>query len=206
MEAPPPYQPKKKSTGLIVGLIIGGVFICCGLPLLGLGGAAFWGFNKLGPVAKCGISIEAMRDAVVAFSDDNGGKLPNAATWQDQVKPYYVKEISKRSVKENPFGVIPAEGEWGCEAEDSVVTGIAYNSELSGKMLADIKDQSEAVVLFETMQRKRNQAEKYDPAKLAKPPKRFPSPSIFLATLRGEIKLVGAGGKQVDVDFKGGKM
>jgi hypothetical protein len=203
MESPPPYQQKKKSTGLIVGLIIGGVLVCCGLPILALGGAAFWGFNKVGPMAKCGISIELMRNAVVAFADDNGGKLPTAATWQDQIKPYYAKELTRKKVKENPFGTISPEGEWGCEAEDNVSTGIAFNAELSGKKLADIKDQGGTIVLFESAERKRNLSLKYDPKTFGKLPKRFGTELMMIAPLTGDPKMVDKTGKETDINFDG---
>ncbi|MEZ0326706.1 MAG: hypothetical protein ACAH95_12460 [Fimbriimonas sp.] len=204
MESPPPYQPKKKSTGLIVGLIIGGVLLCCGVPIIGIAIAGFWGFNKIGPIAKCGMSIEALGEAVIAFADDNGGKLPNAATWQDQVKPYYAKEAAKKKNKENPFGMFPVEGEWGCEAEDNVATGIAFNTALSGKKLADITDRSKAILLFETNQRKRNQSLKWDVKTLSNLPKRFGKSGIFVATADGQANMVDQNGRQQDVNFRGG--
>ncbi len=204
MESPPPYQPKKKSTGLIIGLIIGGVLLCCGLPVVLLGGAAIWGMKAGGPVVKCTISLKAMQKAVHAYAAEHNGKLPTAATWQDQIKPYYSKAIADPKIAKNPFGFIPVEGEWGCEADDNVVTGLAFNTDLSGKTLADIKDPAGTVLLFESRERKRNLAQKYDAAKLANLPKRFKSEAIFMVTVSGETKMVGPGGKEQDIKIDAG--
>ncbi len=201
MESPPPYQPKKKNTGLIIGLIIGGVLVCCGLPVALLGGAAIWGFKAGGPVVKCMVSLQAMQQAVNDFAADNGGKLPNASTWQDQVKPYYAKAIETKKIKENPFGVIPAEGEWGCEAENNSMTGIAFNLDLSGKKLADLKDPADTVLLFETKERGRNLAMKYDPTATKNLPKRFNGEAMFLVRVTGKPKMIGPGGKEQDINI-----
>jgi hypothetical protein len=202
MEQPPPYRPKKSNTGLIVGLVIGGLVVCCIGPLLLLGGGVWWGMTKGGPVAKCAISMEAMQEAVLEYANANGGKLPDAAKWQDLVKPYYAKAIQKSDAKDNPFGVIPAEGEWGCTADDEVATGIAFNSDLSNKKLADIQDQSGTVMLFEMKQRRMNLSGKYDKSNLGDMPKRFGKPALFIATVSGHTKMIGPNGKEADMNIR----
>src|SRR4051794_25590392 len=104
MEAPPPYRQKKSNTGLIIGLIIGGVVICCGGPVLLLGGGIIWGLNTFGPLATCGLAIDDIQTALHDYANDHGGKLPAAATWQDDVKSYYIKASQKKKNKQgNPF-------------------------------------------------------------------------------------------------------
>ncbi|HSI73264.1 MAG TPA: hypothetical protein VK934_08805 [Fimbriimonas sp.] len=204
MEQPPPYRPKKSNTGLIIGLVIGALVICCGGGAALLGGGAWFAFKKVGPMAKCSISLEAMAHAVTAYADAHGGKMPDADKWQDQVKDLYAKEIQKSDAKEQPFGTIPAEGEWGCEADGNVTTGIAFNAELSGKKLADIKDQSNTIMLFEVKEHGRNLNAKYDATKVAEqPPERFGDPALFTVTVDGDTKMIGKGGKHVNINFKG---
>ncbi len=167
--APPPFKSsegQKRSsskTFLIVFAVIG--IPCCGL--LGVGAYFFWNTFKalkrdLVPAMQCGVAFEDIRDAIVMYAHDHGDKLPDAKTWQDDVRPYYLKTRDRKfSQKENPFKFtrIPAEGLWGCRKDETSQTGIAYNSAFSGKKLDDVKDQYETVVLFEIEAPRSNAAE-----------------------------------------------
>ncbi|MGV3618354.1 MAG: hypothetical protein ACO1SV_23760 [Fimbriimonas sp.] len=188
MESPPPYSPKKKtSTGLIIALVIGGVVLCCVLPIGGIAGAGFWGINKIKGVATCAIGFEQIRDSVNAYAKANNGKLPTANKWMDQVRPFYAKEVSK--VEGNPFGAIPADSIWACTNEDGTKTGIAFNSDLSGKNLKDIQDHVATIVIFEIEKPAANAAESYKARPKATSPKMFGNPrGWFYAPLEGDIK------------------
>jgi hypothetical protein len=203
MEQPPPYRPKKSNTGLIIGLIIGALVICCGGGMALLGGGAWFAMKKVGPMAKCGISVEAMANACLAYANAHGGKLPDADKWQDQVKDLYAKELQKSNSKDQPFGTISADGEWGCEADGEVKTGIAFNSDLSGKKLDDVKDRSSTVMLFEVLKTGRNLNEKFDPENTTDIPKRFGDPARFTVTANGNTEMIGKNGKHVNIQFKG---
>ena len=199
MESPPPYSPppRKSSSGLIIGLVIGGVLLCCVAPLALLGGGAYFGMKKVGPLVTCAMGFEQIRDSVVSYSEANGGKLPHAKKWMDEVRPYYQKELKK--MEGNPFGSIPAEGVWSCTDDDGKKTGIAFNSALDGKNLKDVKDQIATMVIFEMGQPELNKSAPYKEQDKATSPKAFGKPrGWFAAPLSGEVKA----GNQ-DFDFGG---
>jgi hypothetical protein len=163
MEAPPPYMPppRKSNTGLIVGLIIGGVFLCCLLPVGLLVGGGLWFANKAFPLASCSIAYEDARDAIRAYADDHNGNLPAAATWQDDVRPYYQK-IIKQHKELGPIKLMPADGAWGCDADKNMRTGMAFNDDLAGKKFSDFA-MSRDVLLYEIKQATMNAHGKYVP-------------------------------------------
>ena len=165
MQAPPPYIPAapKKKTGLIIAIVLGVLFVCCGLPLIAVVGGGFFAFGQAKGTVGCTISFGVVRAAIDDYVADHNGKLPPAATWQDAVRPYYAKKLKSKKDGGNDreseqvlsmLQVMPADGEWGC-TEDKTKTGIAFNSTLGGKKLAEIKDRS-TVLIFEVPQRAKN--------------------------------------------------
>lgn len=177
MESPPSFTPpgKKSNTGLIVGLIIGGVVLCCVLPIGLIAGGGIYGFNKLKGTVTCAIGFRDIRDAVLDYSNDNNGKLPTASKWMDQVRPYY-KKRSEASKKDNPFGSIPVEGVWSCTNDGGVQTGIAFNTELSDKYLKNIQDRASKIVVFEVPSPALNKNEVYTERPKSTSPKMFGEP------------------------------
>lgn len=173
MEVPPPYipaQPKKNRT-LIIFLVVFGLLVCCGLPIALLGGGWFL-FNKGKPLVPCVMGLSQASRAVVAYVDKNG-KYPEAAKWQEQVKPFFTvdKEVSSQLDR---LGIkTPNIDEplvcWNEEPK----TGIAYNADLSGKLKKDLADKLSTIVLFETPTVKYNNAEKYVKRPKADAPKIF---------------------------------
>jgi hypothetical protein len=166
MQAPPPYiapQPKNK-TGLIIAIVLGVLFVCCGLPTMLAGGGLWFGWNKMKGTMGCAISFAVVRQALDEYVADHNGKLPPAAKWQDEIRPYYAKALTsgkKGSSNGNEaeqvmklMEVMPADGDWGCTNEKNQ-TGMAFNSVLSGKKLAEIKDRS-TVLIFEVPDRGKN--------------------------------------------------
>lgn len=166
----------KNSTGMIIGLVIGGVVLCCGGSLALIGGAGWWAFNKTKGFVTCGITIQQLRDATIAYAEDHKGQLPKSATWMDDVRPYLKKETT--DTEGSPFKV-NTEGVYACTEENSS-TGIAFNSALSGKNLSSIKDPSKTFVVFEVPEPpKNNLSVPY------KPLPRETSPSIMGEKHRG---------------------
>lgn len=159
----PSYDaPRKKSnTGLIIGLILGGIGVCCVLPLVGFGGLAFWGFNKVKSSLTCTSAFHDLYGSIEAYAKDHKGTLPPADTWQTAVLPYYSKQIAGRKA-EAGIEVMPANGDWGCKTENSV-TGIAFNKTLSGKKLDAIQDRDATPLLFEVASPIVNANEPYTP-------------------------------------------
>ncbi len=179
MQTPPaPSQKKKSNTGLIVGLIIAAVVICCVLPIAGLVGFGFLAAGQGAGMIGCTISMSALGDSLRAYTLDHDGKLPTAKDWQTQVAPYLEKELS--SIDDpGPFKVFDPKGEWGCD-EKEYKSGVAFNTDFSGKNLKELKDQTQAVILFETKTRGKNVSAKYVPLKHSE------SPGILGGIIGGE--------------------
>lgn len=154
MQTPPPFSPPgappKRSNSAIWIIVI--VVLCVVIPCGGLIALGFFGFNwfgrTLGPMASCMLLYEGVRHSVEAYSDEHDGKLPNAATWQDDVRPYYAKWREKSAKEAGPFAPPTSDAEWGCTIEGKK-TGIAFNSELSGKKWDDIEKKRTTILLYE---------------------------------------------------------
>lgn len=154
-------MPQKKSkTGLIIAIVLGVFGVCCVLPILGGGFFGFNLFKKLTPMIGCVIGMDEAQQAIRLYADEHSGKLPNAKTWQDDLRPYYSR-VEKDGKDKPPFKTFPVDGEWVCNDDKDQRTGIAFNSELSGKKLADIKDPYSTVLLFEVDQPGMNQSATY---------------------------------------------
>lgn len=190
MESPPSFTPpgKKSNTGLIVGLIVGGVVLCCVLPIGLIAGGGFFAFKKVQGSITCAFAFEQIRTSVTDYADANGGKLPTASKWMDQVRPYYEKQVKSAKVEKNPFGTLPVNGVWGCTDDTGLKTGIAFNSELSNKKLADIKDKASTILIFEVPSAEMNRNEPYKPQPKNTSPKVFGNPRGWIyAPVEGKL-------------------
>ncbi len=151
--SPPPFSQsgpplRKNKTPLILTLVFVGVACLCVVPgyfLFKVGSAAM----KEGlPIVQCGIAFEDVRKALKAYAGEHEGMLPSAETWQDDVRPYYAKAVKKHGDDLGPIKPMEAGGAWGCR-NASDTTGMAFNTALGGKKLADIKDPKSTALIFE---------------------------------------------------------
>lgn len=193
METPPSYAPpkKKSNTGLIIGLVLGGIAICCvgGVALLGFGGLKL--FQGAAPMVECMMNYSVVQRAMQDYADANGGKLPAAANWQSDLKPYVEKAIVNFKKEAGPFKPMDPNGEWGCTA-GGTKTGMAYNTEAAGKTMEDVRGKA-LVTVFESTQTGRNLALKYEELPRSASPKIFGNP-------RGWIKIEGGRVRMDDKD------
>lgn len=167
MAVPPPFpgeRPKKSNTTRIVLILLAVIGLPCIaiVAVLGVLGyrVAQTVSSELQPAIQCGVTLNLIRDSLKAYARENGGKLPQAATWEDDVRPFYAQEL-KDSKNQVPSFIAPisAEGQWGCQASDQVKTGIAFNKELSGKKLQDLKGTE--VLIFEVENPGKNLSQVY---------------------------------------------
>ena len=144
---------KDKSLTVVIFVILG-VIVACGCGVVALSWAGCGAFKNFmgkvaGPIAGCAINFEAARDAVLDYAKDHGGRLPKAETWQDDVRQYVKKHLAK--AEEIPDFInaktMKPDGEWGCYVNSSRSTGMAFNIELSGKLLAIVPAESAEVAL-----------------------------------------------------------
>jgi hypothetical protein len=181
METPPPYMPprKKSSTGLVVGIVLGVVALCCIGGAVLIGGLGYMGIKAGGPMVECMVGFEQLRQAMDLYIKENDGKLPKAETWQDDLRPYFAR-TQKAGDGAGPFKEWDPQGDWGCQNGNNR-TGIAFNDRLSGKKVDDIEDKS-TVVLFEVEGARKNAHEPYQPRDDKKSPE-------IMGTPRGWIKM-----------------
>lgn len=201
MQAPPSFSPSApKSGGSKIWIwILLGVGLCCFLPFLGLVGVGFWGFNVAKGIAGCGFSIDAVSKGMLQYAREHDGKLPNAATWQTDIAPMVDQQMAAIKKKSGPFKVIEANGEWGCFENDVLASGFAFNSDLSGKKLTDIKD-SKTVMIFEVSKPGRNQTMPYKPLDLNASPKILGNPrGWYTSDITGRSELIGKNGTRTTI-------
>jgi hypothetical protein len=161
METPPTYAPPRKSnTGLIIGLVLGGIAICCigGVAILGFAGFSFFK-NTVAPMAECMIGYESVSESLQEYANAHGGKLPSATAWQDELRPFVEKRLAKVREEKVPFKIMDPSGEWSCTMGDRK-TGMAYNSDVAGKTLEEAR-KANTVVIFEVDQIGKNLNIKY---------------------------------------------
>ncbi|RYG43702.1 hypothetical protein EON79_16475 [bacterium] len=207
MESPPMYTPppKKSKTGLIIGLVVLAVLVCCGGPTLALLGGGLWALNKTQGFIGCSFSLPPIHRAALAFAEEKG-KLPSAANWESEIKPYYEKEIAPIKEKQKMFKTIPPEGPFGC-SEQSGMTGIALNTAVAGKKLDTIKDKS-TPLFFEVPKPGKNLAQAYKPVPYDQSPGTVGTDhrGWFILPIDGTPKLVGKDGKTATVTGDGSSM
>lgn len=188
---PPPYSPapKKNNTVLIVVGVVLGLGICCIGPIAVLGVGGLLGFRGVEGMVKCAGSMSKIRDATVAYAKANGDTLPSAATWEDKVRPEYEKLATNQDM--GPFELLSATDPWVCKNSDGTETGIAFNRDLSGKKLSDIKDRLNTALIFEVEKGGKNLNEPYKKRDDATAPKMFGQPRewIMIPVEGGDISM-----------------
>lgn len=97
-------------------------------------------------LALCRADMYILGQAVLAYAEAHGGKLPAAATWQDELKPHLHEPYEQVQCRDDqvlePGGI-----------------GISLNSDVAGKPLASLSP--ETVVLFQSEAKRPNGSEPY---------------------------------------------
>jgi hypothetical protein len=196
-EMPPAYQApqqNKSRTTLIVVIVLVCVLVPC---LCVVGGGAFAYFfakKNVLPMVGCTITMTDARDAVVQYANQNDGKFPDAKTWQDDIKSHYA-QLHTVEQGMGEMGGKTADEEWSCRpGPGDTLTGIAYNADLSGKKMADIKDPYATIVLFEVDKVSRNASAPYKERPEQESPAMFGEHmGWFFVPLQGDPDLTGSG-------------
>ena len=152
MPPPPGMAPprRKSNTALIITIIL----ICVLVPCIAVVGFIFWGIhiakNNIMPWVGCGINLEQAAYSIRDYAKDHNGMLPKASDWQDEVRSYVIKRGERKSHKDNPFGTMNPNKPYGCQPSGDAQhgSGIAFNSDLSGKKLDDVKD-TQTILVYE---------------------------------------------------------
>lgn len=201
MESPPqfPGAPKKSNTGLILGGIALAVVVCC-CGVCGVGG--YFGKNLMqdaGGIVGCSASIEMHRDALLAYAAKHGGKMPAAAKWQDELKPFLK---SNPDLKGAPFE-IPTADDAFCDKKAG--TSLTLNTAVAGKSVEGLKKAGDPVVLFEAPGTGRNRAGAWsEPDFNASPSVMNKHRGWLRQTLEGEPEIKGERGQRAPVSVGSG--
>lgn len=135
---------------------------CIGMIVLGAVGYKFFK-SDFEPMAGCMMAFEEVHEAVIDYANAHNATLPKAGSWQDDVRGYYSKVITRNSKDRGPIQVMLPDGDWGCRYGDGKMSGIAFNTDLSGKKLSDIADPRGTILIFEVEKPEMNAARSYKP-------------------------------------------
>ncbi|RYG32523.1 hypothetical protein EON81_20475 [bacterium] len=193
MYTPP---PKKSKTGLIIGLVVLAVLVCCGGPILFAVGGSYFVLKKGQGFLMCQASLESIQKAAKEYTAEKG-HLPTAANWESEIRPYYKAAIKEMSEGQNIIKTIPVEGPIGC-AEESGTTGFAINLEVAGKKLDAVKDKS-VPLLFEVPKAGKNLAQPYKPSPFDQSPGMMgmsEKRGWYIVPIDGDPYLLGESGRK----------
>lgn len=174
--APQVGAPATKTANRACLIVV--ITVMCMCVVLGFIAFRFAGnvMNQVRATAQCMAMFDLTDKAIIAYASDHDGKFPAAATWQDDVQPYYdrlyAKLTSKSSSDQLPEGFLPPAAGQPMECRwEGQKTGITYNVEIAGKRVDSFKSPETTAVVFETPNTGRNLADKYVEKPKAKAPK-----------------------------------
>lgn len=190
---------------LIIFLVL---FLVCGVGAFAVFQFGKGVLNMTSKVIGCSMSFELSHKASLAYAKEHGGKLPDAAKWQEQIAPYYKKLETKlfatnKELRENPvFKFEPGDitKPLPCDFGEPVTT-ITYNSDLSGKVLESLKDPSGTVMFFEGTQAVVNANGPYKERSEKDSPKIMGSPRDWLKWNVNQTGSPFKGSKDGSLDF-----
>ena len=196
---------KKSSTTTVIFVILGICAVCCiGAVLLVVGGSWF-ALKKVKGLTACVVGFTEAGQAMQDYADAHQGKLPNAATWQTDITPYFKKRYDEDQQQGAKFfGSFDPGGNWVCKDDSGGNdTGIAFNSDLSGEKLDDIKNKGTTIVLFEVPKTGRNLNEAYVELSKSSSPKVMNKPRGWF-TVNADFKVTGTDNENTTISFNGG--
>lgn len=156
---PPAYPVQKSgpSATKVLLIVLGVIALLC----LVLGASCmFMGsqlMKQVSPMMNCMMTAEMAHTSLKAYATEHDGKLPNGATWEDDIAPYYkrlyeskekeMKQASEVPVFGGMFKLQPPGETFKCN--DNPPTGFAFNSDLSGADLAAVANPTSTPIFFE---------------------------------------------------------
>lgn len=193
MAPPPMYGPAPRSSGNKTWIIIGSfAFICCAgvvvaaILMVTAGKGILKNVMSMG---GCTQSMEHLSRSLQTYAQEHGGKLPPAENWQKSLEAAY-KKIPARSSKDNPFKSTDISGTMLCQDHEGTKTGIAYNTDVAGKKLADAK--FDTVTFFEVPDTGKNLARKYTELSKDSSPKIFGQSRGWISVnISGDVRMDG---------------
>ncbi len=115
-------------------------------------------FDKMREQARAMASLSNLKQialAVEMYAQDHHEQMPDADQWVDQVSPYLVGKAVPPSEREHTLAALLRDP----SAPQGEKWSYAFNRNLSGVKLADIKNPAETVLLFESTTGVKNAAD-----------------------------------------------
>ncbi|MFY9233977.1 MAG: hypothetical protein WAO58_05890 [Fimbriimonadaceae bacterium] len=170
---PPGYQLPTQSPQRSANRTLWIVAACIAVPCCGLlgffGYVGIRGFREFMPFLGCVGTFHDLQAAMDLYAKDNKGRLPPGSKWQESLRPYLAKVPSGDEFRR--YSNLESKSVWGCTTPDEgVYTGIAFNSALSEKVLADIKEPEKTPLLFEVPAGSPNLSQPYSIERSGKAP------------------------------------
>ncbi len=199
--------PKKKGTNPLIWIFVAlGAFCCIGI--IAFGGMTMAVMNQTKNLMPCMFTMSTLNRSMSEYVKEKN-KYPSAATWQDDLAPYYTKEKTNFADEfkdaPGPFkdwgDIADINAEMECNTSGAPSTVIAFNPELSGKKPADFKD-PDTIMFFETPKTGRNVAAKPEALKFKDAPKMMGSPrGWYQMNIDGDMVVVDEKGEIKHVDI-----
>ncbi len=199
--------PKKQSTNPLVWIFVALGAFCC-IAIIAFGAMTATVFNQTKDMFPCMFSLATLDKAMDEYVKEKG-VFPPADSWQDELAPYYTKHSTsmKDELKDAPGpmkdwgNVTDISGDFKCSTT-GVNTYIAYNPEIAGKKLSDLKDPADTVMFFETTSTGRNIAEPFKEKDFKDSPKMMGQPrGWYRMGTDGEMVVTDQSGKKTKVDI-----
>ncbi len=175
---PPPPEAKATNVANRACLfIVIGLVAFCGVGLFILVFFVQGLVTKVSKGASCAVMFEMVQSSAIAYSREHNGKLPDGTDWEGTIEPYYARLYAKMETELKKASFLkgflpPPPGQpLECHSENNVVTGVAYNADVAGKKVSDVKDPETTVLFYETDRRGKNLVMPYKPLPPSKAPK-----------------------------------
>lgn len=168
--------------------------------------------NQTKDMFPCIFSLSTLQASMDEYVKEKG-VFPTAANWQDELAPYYTKKADefKEDFKDAPGplqnwgNVADINGNFECNT-GTPKTFISINPDISGKKLADIADQGNTVMFFETTTTGRNIAESFAEKDFKTSPKMMGQPrGWYQMMVDGDMNVIDEKGKKTKVDISSGR-
>ncbi len=148
-------------SGILTWVLVGVASTC--MVICGVGGYSVYqgieqGVAAMKPLLVCTTEATALRNALIKVAEKNGGALPSTEDWKDLVASEFLAGRDQLVAADTSLPRIPdpdakwsdPQGVWGCQIGSMRIHAYAYNSDLAGKKLSEIKDPEKSVLVFES--------------------------------------------------------
>lgn len=114
------------------------------------------------------MNYESVHESLREYAKEHNGKLPKAATWQEDLRPYVKKAIARMKEDGPPeqmgIEIMNADDDkWGCKTgKEGEMTGMYFNDDVSEMKIDDLESKYATPIIFEAPTAVKNGHRKYE--------------------------------------------